>query len=128
MTEMLRLIRENKIRPETVESVDVGTNRNMPNALIHHRPQDCPAGKFSMEFCMASLLLYGKAGLNEFTDEVVNRPDVQAHDRAGPLRRQSGSGSRRLRQDDDHHRRSGSRMARRSPAAPISQRAARQIR
>jgi 2-methylcitrate dehydratase PrpD len=26
---------------------------------------------------MAALLLYGKAGLNEFTAEVVNRPEVQ---------------------------------------------------
>jgi 2-methylcitrate dehydratase PrpD len=31
-----------------------------------------------MEFCMAILLLEGRAGLNEFTDEVVNRPDVKA--------------------------------------------------
>jgi 2-methylcitrate dehydratase PrpD len=30
-----------------------------------------------MEFCMAILLLEGRAGLNEFTDEVVLRPDVQ---------------------------------------------------
>jgi 2-methylcitrate dehydratase PrpD len=31
-----------------------------------------------MEFCMAVLLLYGKAGLQEFTDEVVRRPEVQS--------------------------------------------------
>jgi 2-methylcitrate dehydratase PrpD len=49
----------------------------MPNALIHHQPKDNLQAKFSMEFCMASLLLYGKAGLLEFTDEVVNRPAVQ---------------------------------------------------
>jgi 2-methylcitrate dehydratase PrpD len=30
-----------------------------------------------MEFCMAILLLEGRAGLNEFTDEVVLRPDVR---------------------------------------------------
>ena len=34
-------------------------------------------GKFSMEFCMAILLLERRAGLAEFTDEVVNRPDVK---------------------------------------------------
>jgi 2-methylcitrate dehydratase PrpD len=78
MTEMLRLIRANKIGAQDVERVDVGTNRNMPNALIHHHPTDGLQGKFSMEFCMAALLLYGKAGLNEFTDEVVNRPEVQS--------------------------------------------------
>jgi 2-methylcitrate dehydratase PrpD len=77
MTELARLIRENKIRAEEVERVDVGTNRNMPNALIHHRPKTGLEAKFSMEFCMAALLLYGKAGLNEFTDDVVNRPEVQ---------------------------------------------------
>jgi len=77
MTELLRLIRKNKIRAEDVERVDVGTNKNMPNALIHHRPMDSLQAKFSMEFCVAALLLYGKAGLNEFTDEVVRRPEVQ---------------------------------------------------
>jgi 2-methylcitrate dehydratase PrpD len=30
-----------------------------------------------MEFCMAILLLERKAGLAEFTNEIVNRPDVQ---------------------------------------------------
>jgi 2-methylcitrate dehydratase PrpD len=77
MTELLRLIRKDNIRAGEVERVDVGTNKNMPNALIHHRPTDSLQAKFSMEFCVAALLLYGKAGLNEFTDEVVRRPEVQ---------------------------------------------------
>ena len=55
-----------------------GTNRYMPTALIHHKPQNELQAKFSMEFCMAALLLYGKAGLNEFTDQVVRRPEVQS--------------------------------------------------
>jgi 2-methylcitrate dehydratase PrpD len=78
MTEMLRLIREHRIAAGDVLRVRVGTNRNMPNALIHHRPRNELQAKFSMEFCMAILLLEGRAGLNEFTDEVVLRPDVQA--------------------------------------------------
>jgi 2-methylcitrate dehydratase PrpD len=77
MTRMLELIREHDIRPEDVERVDVGTNHNMPNALIHHRPTNELQAKFSMEFCMAILLLERRGGLPEFTDEVVNRPDVQ---------------------------------------------------
>ncbi len=78
MTEMLRLIAEHNIRAEDVERVRVGTNSNMPNALIHHRPRNELQAKFSMEFCMAILLLDGRAGLNEFTDEIVLRADVQA--------------------------------------------------
>jgi 2-methylcitrate dehydratase PrpD len=74
---MLDLVRAHDIRPEQVVKVRVGTNRHMPNALIHHRPKNELQAKFSMEFCMAILLLERKAGLAEFTDAVVARPDVQ---------------------------------------------------
>lgn len=77
MTEMARLMRAHSITADKVRSVKVGTNHNMPNALIHHRPTNELQAKFSMEFCIAILLVEGKAGLAEFTDEVVNRPDVQ---------------------------------------------------
>ncbi|MGE0652863.1 MAG: MmgE/PrpD family protein [Alphaproteobacteria bacterium] len=78
MTEMRSLIAKHDIRPDDVVAVKVGTNRNMPNALIHHRPTDELQAKFSMEFCMAILLLERKAGLAEFNDETVNRADVKA--------------------------------------------------
>lgn len=77
MSGMLALIKEHDIKPEQVEHVRVGTNKNSPNALIHHDPKDNLQAKFSMEFCMAALLLYRKAGLTEFTDEVVNRAEVR---------------------------------------------------
>lgn len=77
MTRMLELILEHDIKPDDVDRVDVGTNHNMPNALIHHRPTNELQAKFSMEFCMAILLLERRGGLPEFTDEVVNRSDVQ---------------------------------------------------
>jgi 2-methylcitrate dehydratase PrpD len=78
MAVMMDLIARHDIRPERVKRVAVGTNHNMPNALIHHKPKNELQAKFSMEFCMAILLLDRKGGLEQFTDEVVNRPDVQA--------------------------------------------------
>jgi 2-methylcitrate dehydratase PrpD len=78
MTAFLDLVRAHDLRPEDVEEVRVGTNRHMPNALIHHRPADSLAAKFSMEFCIAILLLRGRAGLAEFRDEVVGDPAVKA--------------------------------------------------
>ena len=77
MTMMEKLIKEHGVRADQVERVDVGVNKNTQNALLHHQPKDHLQAKFSMEFCMATLLLYGKGGLTEFTDEVVNRPAVQ---------------------------------------------------
>jgi 2-methylcitrate dehydratase PrpD len=78
MAVMMELILEHDIKPVRVKRVAVGTNHNMPNALIHHRPKNELQAKFSMEFCMAILVLERKGGLAEFTDDVVNRPDVQA--------------------------------------------------
>ena len=77
MTKMLELILKYDIEPDHVASVDVGTNHNMPNALIHHQPSDELQAKFSMEFCMAILLLERRGALPEFTDDVVNREDVK---------------------------------------------------
>jgi 2-methylcitrate dehydratase PrpD len=77
MTAMLSLIREHQITADSVEHVRIGTNRNSPNALIYHQPKDSLQAKFSMEFCMAVLLLYGRAGLGEFNHELVNRPEVR---------------------------------------------------
>jgi 2-methylcitrate dehydratase PrpD len=74
---MLELIREHDIQPRDVVKVRVGTNRHMPNALIHHKPKNELQAKFSMEFCMAILLLERKAGLAQFTDAVVNSRDVR---------------------------------------------------
>lgn len=77
MTEMLRLIRTNQIKPADVVKVDVGTNTKNQTTLIHHQPKNGLQAKFSMEFSMAILLVAGRAGLAEYTDAVVNRADVQ---------------------------------------------------
>ncbi|HUQ28950.1 MAG TPA: MmgE/PrpD family protein [Usitatibacter sp.] len=78
MAVMMELILKHDIKAAQVKRVAVGTNHNMPNALIHHKPKNELQAKFSMEFCMAILLLERKGGLEQFTDDVVNRPDVQA--------------------------------------------------
>src|SRR5487761_1369285 len=78
MGAFLDLVVENDLRPDQVSRITVGTNRHMPNALIHHRPENELQAKFSMEFCITILLLERRARLAQFTDAVVNRPDVKA--------------------------------------------------
>jgi 2-methylcitrate dehydratase PrpD len=78
MTELARLIQVNNIEASQVEKVDVGANHNMTTTLLHHDPKTGLEAKFSMEFCMAILLLERKAGLGQFSDKVVRRADVQA--------------------------------------------------
>jgi 2-methylcitrate dehydratase PrpD len=77
MTELARLMEGNKIQAAQVEKVDLGANHNMTTTLLHHQPKTGLEAKFSMEFCLAILLLERKAGLGQFSDKVVARPDVQ---------------------------------------------------
>jgi len=77
MTELARLIERNDIKATQVEKVDVGANHSMTTTLLHHQPKNGLQAKFSMEYCMAILLVERKAGLTEFSDKTVRRPDVQ---------------------------------------------------
>jgi 2-methylcitrate dehydratase PrpD len=77
MDGMLRLIEKHNIKAADVDRVEVGGNRSNYETLFRHHPTTGLEGKFSMEFCMSILLLERKATLNQFTDAVVQRPDVQ---------------------------------------------------
>jgi 2-methylcitrate dehydratase PrpD len=78
MTELARLIKLHKIQAAQVVKLDIGANHNMTTTLLHHQPKTGLEAKFSMEFCLAILLLEQKAGLGQFSDRVAQRPDVQA--------------------------------------------------
>jgi 2-methylcitrate dehydratase PrpD len=77
MDEMLSLIKANRIHAAEVEKVEIGGNANNVNTLFHHHPKTGLEAKFSMEYAVSILLVEGKAGLGEFADEVVLRPEVQ---------------------------------------------------
>ena len=61
-----------------MKKITVNISDYLATILRNHQPDTGLAAKFSMEFCMAILLLERKGGLEQFTDETVNRPDVQA--------------------------------------------------
>lgn len=77
MTEIARLLSVEGIKPDEVRQIEAGTSSLIPQYLRYHEPRTGLEGKFSMEFCLAVLLLTGKAGLGEFTDAVVGRRDVR---------------------------------------------------
>jgi 2-methylcitrate dehydratase PrpD len=71
------LVLANDIRPEQLERLAVKSHRLMPLNLTYHRPTTGLEGKFSMEFSLACIVVLRRAGLAEYSDEVVNRPDIQ---------------------------------------------------
>ena len=77
MTKLLELIAEHNIKTHQVKSVHVQTHQGVYDTLIQHDPKTGLQGKFSLEYCMAVLLIEGRAGFAQFTDNVVNRSDIR---------------------------------------------------
>lgn len=77
MDALRELVIAHDIRPDQLERLAVKSHRLMPLNLTYHRPRTGLEGKFSMEFSLAAILALRQAGLAEYSDDVVNRPDVQ---------------------------------------------------
>ena len=73
---ILDLVRQHDLKAADIERIDVGTNSNVPNALIYPMPKTALEGKFSIPFCMAVAVLERKAGIAEFQDRKVRDKKV----------------------------------------------------
>jgi 2-methylcitrate dehydratase PrpD len=72
----LDLVRQHDLKPADIERIDVGTNSNVPNALIYPMPKTALEGKFSIPFCMAIAVLERRAGIAQFQDRKVRDKKV----------------------------------------------------
>jgi 2-methylcitrate dehydratase PrpD len=73
---ILDLVKAHDLRADDIESVEVGTNSNVPNALIYPLPKTALEGKFSIPFCMAIAVLERRAGIAQFVDKKVRQRKV----------------------------------------------------
>lgn len=63
---------------DDIEAVHLGVSLLGPRELISHCPRNAVEAKFSMEFALASRLVYQRAGIEEFTDDKVLDVRIQA--------------------------------------------------
>ncbi|MGE3538301.1 MAG: MmgE/PrpD family protein [Candidatus Tectimicrobiota bacterium] len=75
---MLALVEKHQLTADEVEAVECVVSQLASDVLIHPRPTTGLEGKFSLEYCLAAALLDRQAGLGQFTDAMVQRPQVQA--------------------------------------------------
>ena len=67
-----------EVSPDDVVSVTVTMGRGQTAVLVHERPWLTHEARFSEQFAMAAAVILGKMSVTELTDEVVQRPDIQA--------------------------------------------------
>jgi 2-methylcitrate dehydratase PrpD len=75
---MLELLARHPLRAEEIEQIVVSLSDTHALILRNHRPQTALEAKFSIEFAMAAAVIARRAGLAEYTDGFVRRPEVQA--------------------------------------------------
>ncbi len=71
-------LRERGIRPEQVERIELRVHALVLELTGKTEPRDGLQGKFSVYHGCAVGLVFGRAGEAEFSDAIVNRPDVVA--------------------------------------------------
>jgi 2-methylcitrate dehydratase PrpD len=73
---ILDLVRQHDLTADAIDHIDVGTNSNVPNALIYPMPKTALEGKFSIPYCMAIAVLERNAGIAQFQDRKVRDKKV----------------------------------------------------
>ncbi|QJU58145.1 MmgE/PrpD family protein [Sphingomonas sp. AP4-R1] len=74
----LKLLEAHDVKADNVEGVSVTMGRGQTAVLVNERPQTGLEAKFSEHFAMAAAVILRRMGIDELSDSVVQRPDIQA--------------------------------------------------
>lgn len=71
------IVLQNDLEPENVDEIVVSLDDAASEMLHHENPETGLEAKFSIEFCLAAVLLEDDPGIHEFTDEYVTDPETR---------------------------------------------------
>ncbi|MFC2060719.1 MmgE/PrpD family protein [Chloroflexota bacterium] len=71
------LMKEHGFSYQDVAVVECGVRPHVLKGLIYEKPTNHLEAKFSMQYCLAAALFYGRVGLEQFDNEKINRPEVR---------------------------------------------------
>lgn len=75
---VLRLRSEYGFEPEDVEGVEAAISETTAGVLRHHHPRDVSEARFSIEFCVATAIVYGRLGIGEVVGAALSDPRITA--------------------------------------------------
>ena len=74
----VKMLAGRKVKPDDVGEIEVTMGRGQTTVLVNERPQTGLEAKFSEQFAMAAAVVLGHMKVDDLTDAVVQRPDIQA--------------------------------------------------
>ena len=75
---ILDLRRREGFGADEVERIDIDVDAIVPTILIYDRPATGLEGKFSLPFCAAAAVVFGRVGIDTFEAASLTNPDVTA--------------------------------------------------
>ncbi len=72
------VIKKHQLTLSDIDKIDVGVSMVGPRELVCGCPQNAIEAKFSMQYALAARLYYNNLTLEEFTDDAVQNPVIQA--------------------------------------------------
>ena len=74
---IFKIIESHNIDTNSIDEITSWVDFDPPRSLVHYNPTSALEGKFSMQYLLAAALLDNQIGLNSFSDEKINRPEIQ---------------------------------------------------
>ena len=78
MDAVQQIVRDRPIVADEVEAIDVEIPEFLTDMVPNHDPETGLAAKYSLEYCVAAVVLDGRAGIHQFTDDAVGRPAARS--------------------------------------------------
>lgn len=77
MDAMQRIVRDEAVAADDIESIVVEIPEFLTDMVPNHEPTTGLEAKYSLEYSLATIALDGRAGVNQFTDDAVQRPPAR---------------------------------------------------
>jgi 2-methylcitrate dehydratase PrpD len=73
-----RIVRRRPVKADEIDRIEVYINDFLLPMMPYHSPETGLEGKYSLEYDVATIALDGKAGLHQYSDAAVQRPEARA--------------------------------------------------
>jgi 2-methylcitrate dehydratase PrpD len=78
MDALQHILRQRPTEFDEVDSIEVEINDFLTDMVPYHAPQTGLEAKYSLEYDMATITLDGRAGIHQYTDDMVQRPQARS--------------------------------------------------
>ena len=78
MDALQNIVRRRPTTPDEIDGIEVTISDFLTDMVPYHAPQTGLEAKYSLEYDMATIVLDGRAGIHQYSDEAVQRPAARA--------------------------------------------------